>query len=282
MSLNQLLDEELRSACVWISPRCALSVNDVAALQLIAPTEEEITMARAATRTLADAPDGAVAAAGMRGGERFVVALLDVPQFDRKLQVILLLLTFGQHASSISAAIAQLHTAASRVTASSALRRCFAVCLRVGNTLNRGTARAGAVGFDLAVLPTLGAVKSSSDTSYSLLHFMATLLQREEEEEAAEGEQAKEGAKGGEDEKKGVETKEGEGAKEGEASKEGASKEGASKAEEKPRGSDASSSLARPHGGSDLFGEMQSEIATLPQVTSRLELCCHSCRFIPT
>ena len=54
-----------------------------------------------------------------------------------------------------------------------ALRSCLALCLRIGNTLNRGTARGNAGGFDLTVLPTLAAVKSAEDKSLSLMHVIA-------------------------------------------------------------------------------------------------------------
>ena len=54
-----------------------------------------------------------------------------------------------------------------------ALRSCLALCLRIGNTLNRGTARGNASGFDLTVLPTLAAVKSAEDKTLSLMHVVA-------------------------------------------------------------------------------------------------------------
>ena len=43
---------------------------------------------------------------------------------------------------------------------------CLALCLRVGNALNRGTARGNARGFDVGVLPSLAAIKASTDTQF--------------------------------------------------------------------------------------------------------------------
>ena len=107
--------EQIASCVATLNPTCLLSVNDVAALQGIAPTEEEIIAAKAAKRLLADAADGLTAAASMREGEKFVCALLEVPQFERKLQVILLLLQFSAHVASLNDAMTRIHSAATRV-----------------------------------------------------------------------------------------------------------------------------------------------------------------------
>ena len=116
--------DAMASCVVSLNAMCRLSRDDVAALQLISPTEEELTLARDVKRRLTErcAPEtnapadaaASVAAAigGMRAGERFVVALLEVPHFERKLQVILLLLLFPQHVASIRASISQLHDGA--------------------------------------------------------------------------------------------------------------------------------------------------------------------------
>ena len=53
---------------------------------------------------------------------------------------------------------------------------CLGLCLRVGNVLNRNTPRGNARAFEVGVLPSLGAIKSCSDTGYSLLHHIARLL----------------------------------------------------------------------------------------------------------
>ena len=39
------------------------------------------------------------------------------------------------------------------VRQSAALRRCLGLCLRLGNALNRGTARGDAAGFDVTLTP---------------------------------------------------------------------------------------------------------------------------------
>jgi hypothetical protein len=65
------------------------------------------------------------------------------------------------------------------VLESPALRSCLQLCLQVGNALNGGTSRGAARGFRIDVLPSLSAVKSSSDTQYSLMHFLAAALDAE-------------------------------------------------------------------------------------------------------
>ena len=45
-----------------------------------------------------------------------------------------------------------------------AFRCCLRLTLRVGNMLNRGTPRSNAKGFEVHVLPSLSAIKSSRDT----------------------------------------------------------------------------------------------------------------------
>ena len=186
--------EAIASAVGSLNPTCELSRDDVAALQLIAPSDEELTSAKEARGKLAAVAEesgdaaAATAAAAMREGERFVFSLLDVPEFDRKLHVINLLMLLPQQTAQLDASICTLHAAAASVRESPTLRRCLALTLRLGNSLNRGTARGAAVGFDVAVLPSLASVKSSADTSYSLLHFVAAALQRDAEEQAAEKE----------------------------------------------------------------------------------------------
>ena len=189
--------ESLANAVSSLNPTCELTRDDVTALELITPSDEEIRTAKAARAKLASLAEehgdhaAATASAGMRAGEKFVLALLDVPHFGRKLQVILQLLLFPQHVSSVVASIATMHAAAVAVPRAPTLKTCLALCLRLGNVLNRGTPRGNAAAFDLAILPTLGSIKATGDTSYSLLHFVAAQLQRvvdaKAKERAADG-----------------------------------------------------------------------------------------------
>ena len=55
-----------------------------------------------------------VALTGMREGEKFVFAMVDVPHFERKLQVILLLMLFPQQSASL-AGLGQLRRGAARM-----------------------------------------------------------------------------------------------------------------------------------------------------------------------
>ena len=102
---------------------------------------------------------------------------------------------FPQITAAVRANIRTLELAAAQVHESLHFRCCLGLILRVGNLLNRGTPRANAHGFEVHVLPSLAAIKSSRDTQYSLLHYVARDLKREvdaevarEAEEAAEAE----------------------------------------------------------------------------------------------
>ena len=95
-----------------------------------------------------------------------------------------------------AASISLLAAAPRAVRQSSALRRCLGLCLRVGNALNRGTARGDAVGFDVSVLPSLAAVKATGGgkggeggkgdkgVCDSLLHCVAAEMARDAAEDA--------------------------------------------------------------------------------------------------
>jgi hypothetical protein len=91
-----------------------------------------------------------------------------------------------------AASISLLAAAPRAVRQSAALRRCLGLCLRLGNALNRGTARGDAAGFDVSVLPSLAAVKATGGgkggeggkgVCDSLLHCIAAEMARD----AAEG-----------------------------------------------------------------------------------------------
>ena len=95
-----------------------------------------------------------------------------------------------------AASISLLAAAPRAVRQSSALRRCLGLCLRVGNALNRGTARGDAAGFDVSVLPSLAAVKATGGgkggeggqgdkgVCDSLLHCVAAEMARDAAEDA--------------------------------------------------------------------------------------------------
>ncbi len=172
-----------------LNPHGLLGREDAAALLKILPTEEEAVAARELRRQLAatgacvalgctsDSTHALEVPASMREGERFVLHVLEVPAYERKLEVIALLASFEQSVASVGAAVYVLQSAASRVLSSDALRTSLGLILRLGNALNRGTPRGHAAGFDVSVLPTLAAVKSTTDTSISLLHHVAAILQ---------------------------------------------------------------------------------------------------------
>ena len=95
-----------------LNPAGLLSWDDAAALLKIVPTEEEAAAARALRRRLAEQGNGSLELpASMREGERFVLYVLEVPAYERKLEVISLLASFETSVTSISAAVQVLLTA---------------------------------------------------------------------------------------------------------------------------------------------------------------------------
>ena len=89
-----------------LNPAGLLSWDDAAALLKIVPTEEEAAAARALRRRLAEQGNGSLELpASMREGERFVLYVLEVPAYERKLEVISLLASFETSVTSIGAAL---------------------------------------------------------------------------------------------------------------------------------------------------------------------------------
>ena len=117
--------------------------------------------------------DGSVTVDDLSEAERFLIHFATVPSLDRKLGVIALMCLFTQLVGATRASIRTMRDLAAEVINSQTLATTLALTLRVGNILNRGTARGCARAFDVDVLPSLAAVKASTDTRYSLLHFIA-------------------------------------------------------------------------------------------------------------
>ena len=91
----------------------------------------------------------------------------------------------------------RLHQPARRSAArqSAALRHCLGLCLRLGNTLDRGTARRRGGLREVSVLPSLAAVKATGGDKGvcdSLLHCVAAQMAHDASEVAEDLEEAKE------------------------------------------------------------------------------------------
>jgi len=165
----------------------SLTWEDSLALQQLMPTADEVLAVEAVHRELTESGDGSqleeeALLSSLDVAERFLFHLVPVPSLERKLQVITLMQLFPQLTAAVRANIQTLELAAAQVRDSFTFRCCLGLCLRVGNLLNRGTPRANARGFEVHVLPSLSAIKSSKDTQYSLLHFVARELKREVED----------------------------------------------------------------------------------------------------
>ena len=180
--------EAMAAAVRDLNATGSLGWEDAAALRQIAPTAEEGLAVRALLEDLqlescgegrGGVSGAALRVAGLSTAEQFVVHMAEVPWLERKLQVIVLMQLFRQLVAATRQSIAELQAAAEQVQASPTLRACLGLCLKVGNALNEGTARGNARGFEVRVLPSLAALKSSTNTNYSLMHMLAAELGRE-------------------------------------------------------------------------------------------------------
>ena len=177
--------QELSDAVASFNAQGLLALEDIVALSGIAPTADEAAAAAVLRAELVENPS---VESSLSEAERFAVRMSEIDHLDRKLKVLSLMALFQQLALAVRANVDSLRTAAEQVLQSPMLRRCLQLCLQVGNVLNGGTARGNARGFRLDVLPSLSAVKSSVDPQYSLMNFVAELMQRKASEALPDGE----------------------------------------------------------------------------------------------
>lgn len=158
-----------------------LTVDHALQLLSILPREDEVE----ALRSL-EAEAGRRAEPGegprdlLRDAERFACELMDVPRVGAKLQVIVLGFTVSDIVHATRETLRVLAEGTRDLVGSHAVRFFLDLVLAVGNELNAGSVRGGAQGFELSVLATIDAVKSSVDTSKSLLEHLVTLAWRQE------------------------------------------------------------------------------------------------------
>lgn len=108
------------------------------------------------------------------GPERFMLMLLDVPDFDLRVRVWGLLHYLEQAPARLARAVVDCRMAANRLRASPGVERLLATSLCVGNYLNAGTPRGRADGFDLETLAKFGKMKASPQQT--LLDFIVVQL----------------------------------------------------------------------------------------------------------
>jgi hypothetical protein len=144
-------------------------------LELLAanlPSAEEQAMLRAAAL---EAPVSVDGNDDWDGPERFMLMLLDVPDFDLRVRVWSLLHYLEQAPARLARATVDCRMAAGKLRASPGVERLLATTLCVGNYLNSGTPRGRADGFDLETLTKLGKLRASPQQT--LLDFIVTQLE---------------------------------------------------------------------------------------------------------
>ena len=129
----------------------------------------------------APSAEDAAACAEFRGDESrlepceaFFRALGAVPDLRARLEGLVLAHRFDAAAEALDGRLRAVTVACEEVSRSEALARWLERVLRLGNYLNGGTRRGGALGFRLDALPKLAQVKSSADRAdATLLHHLA-------------------------------------------------------------------------------------------------------------
>ena len=107
--------------------------------------------------------------------ERFLVAASLVPAFDARLEALDLRVRFGAAARDLEARLSSVEAACTACVESASLWAALALLRDVGNVVNGGTPRGGAVGFRLDALSRLEATKAADDGRPFLCRVVAWL-----------------------------------------------------------------------------------------------------------
>ncbi|EQC36497.1 hypothetical protein SDRG_05949 [Saprolegnia diclina VS20] len=143
-----------------------LTLERVSILEALVPTTDELD--------LINSYEGDMTLLGET--EKWFAAVRHVPRLPQRLQSISNQLSFASRFDDLKAKLSTLEKARSTLHAATpTLLPLLHVVLAVGNYMNNGTARGGAYGFKLEILPKLSQVKATSSTR-TLLHVVAEVV----------------------------------------------------------------------------------------------------------
>lgn len=116
-------------------------------------------------------------AAQLGFAERFILQVGSIPRLQQRLECLQYMQRFGASLEATYAEIGTLGSACQQLQGSALLRRFLSVVLHLGNTLNRGSFRAGAEAFRIECLTRLAEVRANR-AGLSLLQYAVGALTR--------------------------------------------------------------------------------------------------------
>ena len=150
---------------IWCLDEEVLEEEDVAALRTATPTPDEEALLRG---------HGNTSVSDLGKPEQYLIAVMAIPRLTERLTVWHYMLTFQLKLTDIDQQVDCLRNAIGKVMSSSALVTVLAQLLAMGNFLNEGSFRGGALGVKIGGLATIsdckqtGARKGSRNLSHSL------------------------------------------------------------------------------------------------------------------
>jgi hypothetical protein len=166
--LRSLKASEAAIANELLSMKSSISIDHLASLRTCLPDQSDFDAINAY-----EGPRELLGAC-----ERFYLALIHVSMLQLRVDLLLRSAEAGPELKEAIDQAAQFSTAVAAVNNSGALKEVLALILKVGNFLNGGSARGGAYGFKIDFLTKLKDVRSA-DPSFTLLHFIAMIVEKE-------------------------------------------------------------------------------------------------------
>jgi len=179
LSRIKLSHEEIRRALYDADTQMLQALGTVSGVDLwlsLVPNDEELAVVRKYLKE----SNHSIQSLGTV--EKFFATVGSVRQ---RLTALLELRRFDEAASDIRSKLVLLSRGATQIQCcfnakESALQVVLRTILQVGNIMNAGTPRGEASGFRPDILPKLATIKSSSDSSQNLMHFIVKIIERSE------------------------------------------------------------------------------------------------------
>ncbi|KAJ6248594.1 protein diaphanous [Anaeramoeba flamelloides] len=108
--------------------------------------------------------------------EKYFKELLIVENVEKRLKTYGFNLSFQETIDSVEPQIRYLEKASTDLKGSQEFKTLMQIILKMGNLMNGGSFRGGAMGFNLEILPKLKDTKSTKDRSLNFMHFFAKVL----------------------------------------------------------------------------------------------------------
>jgi len=123
-----------------------------------------------------NAPEEVVNSLG--DAERLYIAMLKIPRVEARLMSFLYKIQFNAVIARIKADVDEAHEAIRTIRGSELIPRYLELILAIGNFLNQGSHAGGAFGFTLDSLLKLKDTKSPVKPEFTLLHYLAQIIEK--------------------------------------------------------------------------------------------------------